>query len=432
MKYSDVLDFLYSSLPMYQRIGKSAYKADLSTSVSLDNYFGNPHRFFRTIHVAGTNGKGSVSHMLASVLKADGYRTGLYTSPHLLDFRERIRINGEVIGKDDVIGFVVDNMNIIKELKSSFFEMTVAMAFSHFKEQEVDIAVIETGMGGRLDSTNIIMPEISVITNIGPDHTQYLGDSPAKIAVEKAGIIKDKVPVVIGESDAETAPVFIGKAREHDSAIYFADKNYSLEHLNGDSDSSGQVFNVYQGKKPFMQALCTDMTGKYQEMNIITLLQVAGLLINNNTLEKSSLRAGLRNVIQATGLSGRWMTIRHSPLVICDPAHNFPGLKIVIEQLMGLKKNKLHIVLGMVSDKDADTILGLFPADAQYYFTRPSIPRAMDQYILQEKASGYSLPGDTYASVAMAYDSALQKAGQYDVIFIGGSTFVVADLLKIL
>ncbi len=432
MKYSDVLDFLYSSLPMYQRIGKAAYKADLSTSISLDNYFGNPHRCFKTIHVAGTNGKGSVSHMLASVLQAEGYTTGLYTSPHLLDFRERIRVNGKMIGRNDVIDFVVDNKDVIKELKTSFFEMTVAMAFQYFKQQEVDIAVIETGMGGRLDSTNIVMPEISVITNIGLDHTQYLGNTLAKIALEKAGIIKDKVPVVIGESDPETAPVFIEKAREHDSAIFFADKNFSLELPGGESNHYRQVFNVYKGKKPFMQKLHTDMTGNYQEMNIITVLQVAELLIAGNTLDKDSLRRGLRNVKQDTGLSGRWMMVRQSPLVICDPAHNYAGLKIVTEQLVRLQKDKLHIVLGMVNDKDADTILGLFPEDAEYYFTRASIPRAMDQDTLKEAASGYSLSGNTYASVAKAYGAALQAAGQNDVIFIGGSTFVVADFLKTL
>lgn len=432
MKYSDVLDFLYSSLPMYQRIGKAAYKADLSTSISLDNYFGNPHRCFRTIHIAGTNGKGSVSHMLASVLQAAGYRTGLYTSPHLLDFRERIRVNGKMIDRNDVIDFVVDNTDVIKELKTSFFEMTVALAFQYFKQQKVDIAVIETGMGGRLDSTNIIMPEISVITNIGLDHTQYLGNTHAKIAVEKAGIIKDKVPVVIGESDPETAPVFVEKAGEHDSAIVFADKNFSLELLEGESNNSRQVFNVYQGKETFMQGLHTDMTGDYQDMNIITVLQVAELLIAGNTLDKDSLRRGLRNVKQDTGLNGRWMIVRQSPLVICDPAHNYPGLKIVTEQLVSLKNNKLHIVLGLVSDKDADTILGLFPEDAEYYFTRASIPRAMDQDVLRSQAGKYSLTGNSYASVATACDAALQSAGQHDVIFIGGSTFVVADFLKTL
>ncbi|MDZ7738601.1 MAG: folylpolyglutamate synthase/dihydrofolate synthase family protein [Bacteroidales bacterium] len=432
MKYSDVLDFLYSSLPMYQRIGKAAYKADLSTSVSLDDYFGNPHRSFRTIHVAGTNGKGSVSHMLASVLQAAGYRTGLYTSPHLLDFRERIRVNGKMIGKDDVIDFVVDNMDMIRKLETSFFEMTVAMAFLYFKQQQVDIAVIETGMGGRLDSTNIIKPEISVITNIGLDHMQYLGNTIPEIAEEKAGIIKDKVPVVIGESDTEAAPVFIRKANEHDSDIFFADKVFSLELLKGENDVAGQLFNAYRDKKLFMQELYTDMTGNYQKMNIITVLQVAELLIAGNTLDKDSLRRGLRNVKQDTGLSGRWMIIRQSPLVICDPAHNYPGLKIVIEQLMELKKSKLHIVLGMVNDKDIDTILGLFPADAEYYFTRASIPRAMDQDLLKSRAARCSLSGDSYASVPTAYDAALQEAGQHDVIFIGGSTFVVADLLKTL
>jgi len=431
MDYNQVLDFLYSSLPMYQRVGRAAYKSDLETTVRLDNYFGNPHRSFRSIHIAGTNGKGSVSHMLSSVLQSAGYRTGLYTSPHLIDFRERIRVDGKMISKAYITSFVKDNKEIIKKLEPSFFEMTVAMAFLYFKWTKTDIAIIETGMGGRLDSTNIIIPEISVITNIGLDHTQFLGDTPEKIAAEKAGIIKNRVPVVIGESNEKTDPVFTAKVRETNSDICFADKRYSLEKVLPVADPGSLDFDVYRKGYPFMKQVSTDMTGDYQLKNITTVLQAVELAGRKNKINPGSLRSGLRNVKQNTGFCGRWQKIRKEPLVICDSAHNYDGLRIVIDQLTRLKSDKLHIILGLVNDKDVDGILDLFPVSAEYYFTKASIPRALDEHLLQKKASRGSLRGAAYRSVPEAYSSALSKAGKRDIVFVGGSTFVVADFLKI-
>lgn len=431
MDYKQVLDFLYSSLPMYQRIGRAAYKSDLDTTVRLDNYFGNPHRSFRSIHIAGTNGKGSVSHMLSSVLQSAGYRTGLYTSPHLTDFRERIRVDGKMISKEYITAFVKDNKEIIKKLEPSFFEMTVAMAFLYFKWAKTDIAVIETGMGGRLDSTNIIIPEISVITNIGLDHMQFLGDTPEKIAAEKAGIIKDRVPVIIGESNEKTDPVFTAKARETNSDICFADKRYSLEKVSRGTDPGSLDLDVYLDGQLFMKKVSTDMTGDYQLKNIATVLQTVELAGRKNEISPGALRSGLKNVKENTGFCGRWQKIRQEPLVICDSAHNYDGLKIVIGQLTRLKRDKLHIILGLVNDKDADGILDLFPVSAQYYFTRASIPRALDEHVLLEKAAGASLKGAACRSVSEAYASALANAGKRDIIFVGGSTFVVADFLKI-
>ena len=430
MNYSATLEFLYSSLPMYQRIGKAAYKSDLNTTIRLDNYFGNPHRAFKTVHIAGTNGKGSVSHMLASVMQSAGYKTGLYTSPHFIDFRERIRVNGKLVDKGYIVDFVKDNRDIIKELEPSFFEMTVAMAFLYFKRENVDVAVIETGMGGRLDSTNIITPELSVITNIGFDHTQYLGDTLEKIAAEKAGIIKHKAPVVIGQANKEVRKVFIAKAREMKSDIYFADDIYSVKKSDEDSDSEKQVFNVYMDGQHVIEKLATDLLGDYQALNIITVLRVTGLMQKNWEINSESLRTGLGNVKSNTGFAGRWQIMRQSPLVICDAGHNYDGLRLSISQLMKMKGNKIHVVLGMVNDKDIDSMLGLFPDSAEYYFTRDGIPRAMDQEVLKEKASEYCLKGHSFSSVSDAYKSAMANANTGDIIFIGGSSFVVADFLK--
>ncbi len=430
MNYSATLEFLYSSLPMYQRIGKAAYKSDLNTTIRLDNYFGNPHRAFKTIHIAGTNGKGSVSHMLASVMQSAGYKTGLYTSPHFIDFRERIRVNGKLVDKGYIVDYVKDNRDIIKELEPSFFEMTVAMAFLYFKRENVDVAVIETGMGGRLDSTNIITPELSVITNIGFDHTQYLGDTLEKIAAEKAGIIKHKVPVVIGQANKEVRKVFIAKAREMKSDIYFADDIYSVKKSDEDSDSEKQVFNVYMDGQRIIEKLSTDLLGDYQALNIITVMQVTELLRKSWNINSESLRTGLGNVKGNTGFAGRWQIMRQSPLVICDAGHNYDGLRFSISQLLKMKGNKIHVVLGMVNDKDIDSMLGLFPDSAEYYFTRAGIPRALDQEVLKEKASEYCLRGNSFSSVSDAYNSAMANANTGDIIFIGGSSFVVADFLK--
>ena len=430
MNYSNTLDFLFSSLPMYQRIGKAAYKSDLKTTIRLDNYFGNPHRSFKTVHIAGTNGKGSVSHMLASVMQAAGYKTGLYTSPHFTDFRERIRVNGIPIDKKYIIDFVESNRDIIKELEPSFFEMTVALAFLYFQKKNVDIAVIETGMGGRLDSTNVITPELSVITNISFDHTQYLGDTLGKIATEKAGIIKHRVPVVIGRANKEVREVFITKAREMNSDIYFAEDLYSLEKSGKDSDGNKQVFNVYMDDHIVIEKLSTDLLGDYQSYNIITVLQVVHLLQKNWKINSESLRNGLDNVKGNTGFTGRWQIMQKSPLVICDAGHNYDGLLLSVSQLKKMGGNKIHIVLGVVNDKDIDSMLGVLPGSAKYYFTRAGIPRAMDEKILEGKASFYNLKGHSYRTVREAYDAAMANAGSDDIIFISGSSFVVADFLE--
>ncbi len=430
MNYSDTLEFLYSSLPMYQRIGKAAYKSDLTTTIKLDNYFGNPHRAFSTIHIAGTNGKGSVSHMLASVMQSAGYTTGLYTSPHFLDFRERIRVNGAMADEDYIIDFVEENRDIFKDLEPSFFEMTVAMAFLYFKHKNVDVAVIETGMGGRLDSTNVISPELSIITNIGFDHTQYLGDTLKKIATEKAGIIKEKVPVVVGRANRDVREVFIAKARAMKSEIYFADDHFSIKKPDEDNNIEEQVFNVYMDGEQINEKLRTDLLGDYQVLNIITVMQAIRLMQKSWTINSESLLSGLRNVKRNTGFVGRWQIMRKSPIVICDAGHNPDGLSLSIEQLTKLRGNKIHIIIGMVDDKDIGNMLRILPDSAEYYFTQAAIPRALDREILLKKASEYNLRGHSYSIVSDAYDSAIAKAGTGDIIFIGGSSFVVADFLK--
>ena len=430
MDYTDTLNFLYSSLPMYQHIGKAAYKSDLDTTIKLDNYLGNPHRAFRSIHIAGTNGKGSVSHMLAAILQKEGLKTGLYTSPHFIDFRERIRVNGEKVSKKYVIDFVENNKDIIRDLQPSFFEMTVAMAFHFFKLNDVDIAVIETGMGGRLDSTNIIDPEVSVITNIGFDHTQFLGDTLEKIAGEKAGIIKNKVPVVIGRSEGAVRSVFKDRAGELDSDIFFADDRYSVEKTGEQEEHGRQGFNVYLDGEIFIRNLYTDMLGDYQAYNIITVLQVVEILKEKMSFKDLSLCAGLENVRATTGFMGRWQIIRQSPMVICDSGHNPDGLRHAISQLMKIDRNNLHIILGLVNDKDTGTILSIMPLNARYYFTRASIPRAMDHDRLMHEAGTYSLKGKSFGSVSDAFSSAMKNAQDGDIIYIGGSTFVVADFLK--
>jgi len=425
MNYSDTLEFLYSSLPMYQRIGQAAYKSDLETTIRLDNHFGNPHLNYRTVHIAGTNGKGSVSHMLASILQAGGLKTGLYTSPHYIDYRERIRINGKKISEQYVTDFVNINIEKIRELNPSFFEMTAAMAFEYFKDEKVDIAVVETGMGGRLDSTNIINPLVSVITNIGLDHTRFLGETHEEIAAEKAGIIKKNTPVVIGQSQAGTKDVFIKQAAAAESDIYFADKKYSLVQNEAKHDFYFQVYDTYRDGNPYLKELKTDMLGNFQGLNIITVLQVAEIL----GLNQESVIKGLGNVKGNTGFMGRWQVIDKSPFVVCDSAHNAEGIKLSVEELMKMKARELHIVFGMVNDKDADRILKILPAGARYYFTRATVPRAMDTSVLSSKAGEYKLEGSSFDSVYPAFLSAIKHADKEDIIYIGGSSFIVADFL---
>jgi len=390
---------------MYQRIGAAAYKVDVSNTLKLMAHLKEPQSSFKSVHVAGTNGKGSTSHMLASVLQDAGYKVGLYTSPHLKDFRERIKLNGKMIPEQKVVDFVENHRSFFEENQLSFFEMTVGLAFDYFKNEKVDIAIIEVGLGGRLDSTNVINPEVSVITNIGLDHTQFLGTTLAEIASEKAGIIKSKIPVVIGEAKPETTAVFIDKARKEKSPILFVEEEELPEFK-------------------------TDLLGNYQIKNYKTAYATLGVLkqkgwgISNKNIEN-----GFLNVVKNTGLQGRWQLLNKSPKVICDTAHNIEGLSLVLNQLKKEDFDQMHIVLGVVADKNLDAILPLFPKNAIYYFCKPAVIRGLAEAKLQQKARAYELIGASYVSVSEAYKSAMTAAKAKDLIFIGGSTFVVAEIL---
>ncbi|MFT4673203.1 MAG: dihydrofolate synthase/folylpolyglutamate synthase [Saprospiraceae bacterium] len=390
---------------MYQHVGKAAYKIDLSNTFLLADYLGNPQHEFKSIHVAGTNGKGSTSHMMASVLQEAGYKVGLYTSPHLKDFRERIKINGMMIPKRKVSSFVVKHKDFFKNNKLSFFEMTVGLAFHYFAESQVDIAIIEVGLGGRLDSTNIISPELSVITNIGLDHTQFLGTTLEAIAKEKAGIIKSKIPVVIGELHPDTKKVFQQVALENNAPIiYSEEENVSL-------------FDC-------------DLKGNYQKKNQRTALVALKILASKGfSISKTDLEKGCNTVVANTGLLGRWQILQQSPTVICDTAHNKEGLMLTMQQLKQTPYRKLHIVFGVVGDKDLEVILPLLPNSASYYFCAPNIPRALHVAILKQKATDFNLIGASYASVRSAFTAALKMAHTDDLVYIGGSTFVVAEVV---
>lgn len=429
MNYQKTLNWLFDQLPMYQRQGQAAYKANLDNTLELDKYFNHPHRKFKSIHVAGTNGKGSVSHMLASVLQMSGYKVGLYTSPHLKDFRERIRINGKMVSEDFVVQFVEDHQAKFEEVKPSFFEMTVAMAFDCFAKENIDVAVIEVGMGGRLDSTNIIQPDISIITNIGLDHTAFLGNTLAEIAIEKAGIIKKNVPVIIGETQKETQELFKNIANTKQAQIYFADQYYSLDYEMLSVDSK-QIFNIRHENKVVYPNLKLDLLGKYQSKNILTVLRSVDLLIQQSySIEKNSLYLALENVINNTGLMGRWQILTENPTIVCDTGHNFEGMKYVIDQIDQTPHKNLHVIFGVVDDKNIDKILEILPQNATYYFTRAEIPRALNQEILKEKANKYGLNGESYQKVETALKNAKKNAKHNDLIFIGGSTFVVAEVV---
>lgn len=426
MNYNETINFLFSQLPVFQREGKAAYKANLNNTLALDKHFKQPHKQYITVHIAGTNGKGSVSHMLASVLQCAGYKTGLYTSPHLKDFRERIKINGEMIPEKQVVNFVQENIKLIENIKPSFFEMTVAMAFNYFAINNVDIAIIETGMGGRLDSTNIINPILSVITNIGLDHTAFLGTNIKDIATEKAGIIKNKVPVVIGEWNKKTATVFIKKALEQQSEIVFADR---IRSISKDTKSVGNenISIIFNGEPEYLN-LELDLHGDYQKKNVITTLTALNILSREVNIQPENVREGLKTAAKTTGLMGRWQKIETKPNIICDTAHNTDGIAYVVNQLKKQKYNKLHIVLGMVNDKEIDEILKMMPKNAQYYFTKAKIPRAINELELMRKAKPIGLNGSCYANVPLAIQKAKEKAMPNDLIFIGGSTFVVAEI----
>lgn len=414
---------------MFTRIGAAAFKKDLTNTIALCDALANPELKFKSIHIAGTNGKGSTSHMLASILQAQGYKTGLYTSPHLKDFRERIRINGKMISKAEVRSFVKNQQNLIENLKPSFFEVTVAMAFDHFAKNQVDIAVIEVGLGGRLDSTNVITPEISVITNISLDHTNLLGNTIREIAGEKAGIIKHNIPVVIGESQSESKPVFINKAKEVNAPIYFADDEYTIQ--NAKKKWNVLNFDVFKNNQLQFENLKTDLTGTYQTKNILTVLATCEKLNETSSIKinSSSIYDGLKQVKKLTGLQGRWQTLAKNPLIICDTGHNEAGITEVVKNINSTKFDKLHVVFGMVNDKDISKVLALMPKNASYYFCKPNLERGLDAEDLKFQASAYHLKGNSFASVIEAKKAALKQASINDLIFIGGSTFVVAEVI---
>lgn len=429
--YPEVLDFLYSQLPMFQRTGPAAYKDNLDNTIRLDEMFGHPHWSFRSIHIAGTNGKGSVSHMLASVLQEAGYKTGLYTSPHLKDFRERIKVNGEMIPEEAVVQYTESYLakNNGENLEPSFFELTVSMAFDFFRAMQVEVAVVEVGLGGRLDSTNIITPEVSVITNISFDHMALLGDTLPKIAAEKAGIIKKDVPVVIGETSPDTSFVFEQIAERVKTKLVFADQEYQADYSMLTIDGK-QSLNIRKNSELVYPDLKLDLLGIYQRHNVPTVLKTIDVLNEKGwNLPEDMIRRGLLNTIRNTGLMGRWQIIGHHPLTICDTGHNPAGIKLVVEQINQMAWKELHIVIGMVNDKDQDEVLSLLPVNARYYFTKAAIPRAAEPIELREKAAKFGLKGKCYPTVRQALSKALDQAGENDLVFIGGSTFVVAEIL---
>ena len=403
MTYKATLDWMFGQLPFYQQKGKSAFNGKLDNSIAFASYLHHPQNKFKSIHVAGTNGKGSSCHMLASVLQEAGYRVGLYTSPHLKDFRERIKINGKCIGKKSVVRFIGEHKTFLEANRLSFFEMTVGMAFAHFAKKNVDIAIIEVGLGGRLDSTNIITPEVSLITNIGMDHTDILGKELVHIATEKAGIIKPKVPVVISETQEDIAGTFKSIAASMQSKITFADQLDLKTHK-------------------------TDLLGVYQKKNVGGILAVLNEL-QGFTIKKKHVKRGLASVVKHTGLLGRWQRLKKKPLVICDTAHNKEGLSMVLKQLQNKKYGQLHFVLGFVKDKNMDSILNLFPKNATYYFSKPNIYRGLEVEDLLESTARYDLEGRSFRTVKQAYKAALKQAARNDIIYVGGSTFVVAEVL---
>lgn len=425
MNYEETLDYLYNSAPLFQHIGKDAYKEGLENTYLLDEHFNHPHRKFRTIHVAGTNGKGSCSHTLAAILQSAGYKTGLYTSPHLTDFRERIRINGIPVSKEFVVDFVEKHREFFEPLHPSFFELTTAMAFYYFARQQVDAAIIEVGLGGRLDCTNIIRPDLCVITNISFDHTQFLGNTLAKIAGEKAGIIKEGIPVVIGETTPETKPVFSGCAKEVNAPILFSEEEQLL--LESTVNEKGK--RIYQTTD--YKDLEGELGGLCQIKNTNTLLSaIRQLQQRGYQLSEQDIRKGFSQVCKLTGLMGRWQKLEESPTLICDTGHNAGGISYIAEQLSHQKYERLHIVIGMVNDKDISGVLAMLPQDAVYYFTKASVKRALPENELQHLARTSGLQGEAYPDVQAAVTAAKEKAGTKDFIFVGGSSFIVADLLK--
>lgn len=427
MTYQQTLDFLYQQLPMFSRIGAAAYKKDLTNTIALCNKINNPHNTFKSIHIAGTNGKGSTSHMLAAILQKAGYKVGLYTSPHLKDFRERIKINGQMCTEDFVVNFVEKIKPAIEEIEPSFFELTVAMAFQYFADEKVDIAVIETGLGGRLDSTNIISPILSVITNIGLDHTNMLGTTLPEIAFEKAGIIKHKTPVVIGEYLPETKQVFIDKATLMQAKIVFAQNE--IKYVYQDYDSDNHLLRIGTIHNNIEQIYVLDLPGIYQSKNIITVLATCNELNNlGYDLSYEVIISALSQVQKLTGLYGRWQRIATNPNIILDVAHNVDGIKQVVQQLQQIQYKDLHLIIGMVKDKDVNAVLGLLPKNANYYFTKAQIERAMQEKDLQQMAATHNLSGNCYIEVNAAIEAAKKVANTNDLILVCGSVFLVGEV----
>ena len=424
MNYLETVNYLFNIAPVFEHIGASAYKEGLDNTYLLDEHFGHPHRKFKSIHIAGTNGKGSCSHTLAAILQNDGYKVGLYTSPHIMDFRERIKINGECISKEYVIEFVNQEKNLFEKIHPSFFEVTTALAFKYFAEQHVDYAIIEVGLGGRLDCTNIITPILSIITNISFDHTNFLGNTLEKIAKEKAGIIKQNIPVIIGETTNETKPVFKTCAESMNAEIIYADENDEIISFTTNEDGgityNTRSFGTIQG----------ELGGLYQKKNTNTILHAVRFLYNQHIIKNTgSINNGFYNVCKLTGLIGRWQKIGSNPSVICDTGHNVGGWTYISRQLQLQKYNKLHIVFGMVNDKDVDGVMCLLPKNAHYYFTKPQSKRAIPEKDIQRKAMTHGLAGDCYNDVPSAYTTAKKMATPDDMIFIGGSSYIVSDLL---
>ncbi|MDD3323052.1 MAG: bifunctional folylpolyglutamate synthase/dihydrofolate synthase [Paludibacter sp.] len=424
MNYNQTLEYLYNRLPVFFQVGSSAYKPGLDNTIRLMKALEQPHTHYRTIHVAGTNGKGSVSHFLSAILQEAGYKVGLYTSPHLVDFGERIRVDGKMIERQYVIDFVNQNKSLFSEIEPSFFEATMAMAFQYFADSKVDVAIIEVGLGGRLDSTNIIQPELSIITNISFDHIGFLGDTLEKIAFEKAGIIKKGIPVVIGETLPETLPVFLQKAKEMNSSIFFAERNKIIE-LQG--FESGRMLVQVDNEKNYKIGL----TGQYQIKNIATVLTAVEQLNDLDfQINENQLKSGLENVVEITGLKGRWQLLQTHPTIIADTGHNTAGISFVVNQLKEQTYKTLRIVIGMVNDKDISAVLLLLPKDAVYYFTQAHIERALPAVELQSRAQSIGLKGRSYSSIKQAVESAKNDADSDDLIFIGGSNFVVGEALS--
>jgi dihydrofolate synthase/folylpolyglutamate synthase len=427
MNYQETLDYLFNALPMFQRVGASAYKADLTNTIALCTHLGNPQEQFKSIHVAGTNGKGSTSHSLASVFQAAGYKTGLYTSPHLKSFTERIRINGDEINKEDVVEFVDSHKDFLDQLQPSFFEMTVGLAFWYFAKEKVDMAIIEVGMGGRLDSTNVISPELCVITNIGFDHTQFLGNTLPLIAGEKAGIIKQGVPVVVSHTQQEIQSVFLQKAADMQTNLVFADQKWEVNRTQNPDVSQLARFQVKGRSDTF--DLEFGLRGDYQRYNLPGILEAVEQMRNQGwNLSREALHLGLARVSEQTGLKGRWQILQTQPLTIADTGHNEAGILEVVNQLKKYSYSQLWMVIGMVNDKDISKVLDLLPREASYIFCQASIPRAMDADLLASQAMEKGLTGRVIPKVRDSIEFARKNAGADDLIFIGGSTFVVAEI----